>query len=156
MPLMSFSEPGHIPLLISGEKAQTTRQPRKNPVKVGDILYCYYKPRQKDSCRNCITPCRIDFERRQHFGYSYMPAALKPCEKWNKFFGEAVVSVVKPLDFANMTGEEVDDWAVADGFENFEKADAWFTQKYSVRGIDGSDWINWRWEVIVFTPRWIV
>lgn len=161
MPLLSFSEPSHIPRLLSGEKKQTTRQPRKRALKVGDVLRCYYKPRIKTSCRNCITSldkCRknFDYERRAHFGYSCLPSSMNPCNIWANFFGEAVVSVIKPLDIMSMTDEEVYDWAIADGFESFQKADEWFSQKYSRHGIDGSDWVNWKWECIRFEPRWII
>ncbi len=39
--LLPFSIPEHVPLLLSGAKKQTTRQPRKRPLKVGDILHAF-------------------------------------------------------------------------------------------------------------------
>jgi len=46
MPLLGFSV--FREKLLSGEKCQTIRRPRKIPLKVGDRLYIYWHPRQKD------------------------------------------------------------------------------------------------------------
>lgn len=43
MPALSFST--FYDKLISGEKQQTIRRPRKRPLKVGDKLYIYWKQR---------------------------------------------------------------------------------------------------------------
>ena len=49
MPALSFSgEPERGPfwkLIISGEKEQTVRKPRKRPIKEGDLLKLYWKQR---------------------------------------------------------------------------------------------------------------
>ena len=111
MPLMSFSEPIHIPLLCSGDKRDTTRRPRKNPLKVGQVLNCYFKPRQKKGCGNCINYKHEDRGCVRGVGCSY----------WKNYFGQAIILVIKPLDFLNMTDEEIEDWAVLDGFECFRK-----------------------------------
>ncbi len=145
MPLMSFSEPFHVPLILSGEKRQTTRQPRKRALKVGQVLNCYFKPRQKKGCGNCINFRYEDRGCVDGVGCSY----------WRNYFGQAVILFIKPLDIISMDDEEASDWAERDGFESFEKADEWFSAKYSQGGIDGSDWVNWTWDVITFDPRWV-
>lgn len=47
MPLLSFSV--LKPKLLDGSKTQTIRIPRKYPLKVGDILYIYWKCRTKET-----------------------------------------------------------------------------------------------------------
>jgi hypothetical protein len=46
MPLLGFSVLKEK--LLAGSKTQTIRLPRKRPLKVGDKLYIYWHPRQKD------------------------------------------------------------------------------------------------------------
>jgi len=168
MPILSFSIPEHIELLLDGRKVQTTRRPRKNPLKVGDLLYCYYKPRQKGSCRNCITPCQYNYERRQHFGYSSMPTALKSCNIWNNYFGEAEIidiqhhyrtwpdnhrDLVKGgyyVLFGDMPETTMMRWAEADGFANLQEA-----HKYFTKSTKSNQWMFWDWDVIIFEPSWV-
>lgn len=47
MPAMSFSLLKEM--LLSGKKCQTIRKPRKRPLRVGDVLYVYWKQRTKES-----------------------------------------------------------------------------------------------------------
>jgi hypothetical protein len=47
MPLLSFSKLYHK--LVNGTKLQTIRKPRKNPIKVGDPLYIYWKLRTEET-----------------------------------------------------------------------------------------------------------
>lgn len=46
MPLLGFTV--FKDKILDGSKTQTIRKPRKNPIKVGDNLYLYWHPRQKD------------------------------------------------------------------------------------------------------------
>jgi len=46
MPLLGFSVFKNK--LLSGEKTQTIRRPRKQPIKVDDTLYIYWKLRTKN------------------------------------------------------------------------------------------------------------
>lgn len=46
MPLLGFTVLKEK--LLDGSKTQTIRMPRKRPFKVGDKLYVYWHPRQKD------------------------------------------------------------------------------------------------------------
>lgn len=96
MPLMPFTIPTHIPLILSGAKRQTTRAPRKNPLKLGDKLYFYYKPRQKKGCKNCITTdaCNIPIPQRSTQELRNFP----PCEHHNNFFWEAKVVGILHFD----------------------------------------------------------
>jgi hypothetical protein len=56
VPILSFSDSNHVPLILDGRKAQTTRRPRKNPIKVKDTLRVYFRSRmKKGTCLNCIS-----------------------------------------------------------------------------------------------------
>ena len=49
MPALNFQKQ-FVPLIESGEKRQTIRSQRKQPIKVGDLLYLYTGQRTKN-CR---------------------------------------------------------------------------------------------------------
>ncbi len=162
MSLLSFTEPEHVPLLLSHFKEQTTRPRRKIPFKVGETLYCYFKPRMAKSCRNClVTSCP-----------SWLSSS-PVCTRHTNYYGEAIAGEIvhawgdeSPLSTQPINGEIYtslitdwssimqDDWAKADGFPDFDSADDWFTKTYSKKGVDGSDWVNWSWDVLKFIPKW--
>lgn len=137
MPLCSFTEPSHIIKLLEGSKRQTTRRERKNMLKVGDTLYCYYKSRMKKSCYNCINykDCKVG-------------ATVGFCSDWNNYFGEAEIVHVRPLDAYQGF---MDKWAIADGFSSLDDALKWFDETH------GKDWMKHmsEFEVIVFEPKWL-
>lgn len=126
MVLLSFSIPCHIPLIQSGQKAQTTRIPRKTrkngakPYSVGEKAQLYYRSRQAKSCLNCIQECDIRCGNEDSW-----------CKDWLNFFGETVITRIlhysKPAAFlgneiwtgyaiGTMDDKEKDMWAIADGF----------------------------------------
>lgn len=141
MPLMSFSEPDHIAKLLDGRKQQTTRLPRKNPIKEGNTLLCYYKPRmKKGTCDNCISECGPATKARRNY---------EGCGRWNNFFGKATVTKVDRL-LGEIIMEGWDSWAVADGFKDFKDAHEWFMSKTGE-----SNWYEKEYEVIHFTPHWL-
>lgn len=142
MPLISFSEPDHIAKLLDGRKQQTTRLPRKNRIKVGDTLYCYYKSRAKKSCNNCIV--------QKCAGRSQVVGNI--CSHHTNFFGKSkVLAVVQIQNIVNKYTDEMalTEWAQNDGFVNWQAADKWFTEKY------GEDWKEMPFESIFFLPEWV-
>ena len=169
MPLMSFSISAHIPLILSGAKKQTTRAPRKNPLKVGDKLYCYYKPRQKKGCKNCITTdaCKIPILKR----YTQELRNFPPCDRHNNFFGIAKITGIlhfnnimsmnaHSLDYETRTFKLterwidgfdmqpetfMEAWAKADGFSSLQEA-----HEYFMKATKNSQWMFQPWDVIIF------
>jgi len=169
MPLMSFSISAHIPLILSGAKKQTTRAPRKNPLKVGDKLYCYYKPRQKKGCKNCITTdaCKIPILKR----YTQELRNFPPCDRHNNFFGIAKITGIlhfnnimsmnaHSLDYETRTFKLterwidgfdmqpetfMEAWAKADGFSSLQEA-----HEYFMKATKNSQWMFLPWDVILF------
>lgn len=174
MSKMDFTEPEHVSMLQDWIKMQTTRPPRKIPIKVGETLYCYYKPRMKACCWNCIHPQCIHSNSWNARKLPY--AKIESCDKHTNYFGEAkAIEIIHrwatwdstqgrspdwkknrfDIRLCDLGDGERHAWAVADGFRDFNEADEWFTEKYSKKGVDGSDWIHWDWDVIRFKPGWI-
>lgn len=63
MPSLNFQKQ-FVPLIESGEKRQTIRLKRKNPIKVGDNLYLFTGLRTKN-CKNIITPYSRPYNSRK-------------------------------------------------------------------------------------------
>lgn len=139
MPLLTFSIREQVPLILSGKKAQTTRLVGKRKLKVGDTLYLYFKPRMKQyTCKNCLTSCEYQF--------SNFDDGSK-CGMWTNYFGEAIVTEIMP--FRSIPFEEIDVWAIEDGFKTFQEAEKWFISKY------GPEWYELSFQVITWKPLWV-
>ena len=76
--------------LLSGEKCQTIRKPRKRPLKVGDILYVYWKLRTKE--REFLGTTRIvKIERKKLWQITNEDAVkdgFKNLEEFDRIFHE--------------------------------------------------------------------
>lgn len=140
MPLMSFSTLKSA--LQSGNKRQTTRLPRKRPLKVGDTLYVYFKSRAKKTCDNCLTMhCILD--------HCIPLAEQGECKNHKNKFGNAVITDIKTGHFITLTDRELHAWAERDGFYDFDHANKWFFDAYGAR------WMHMEWTVITFEPDWV-
>ena len=153
MVLFSFSIPEHIGLIKSVKKSQTTRIPRmfrKNGApayKVGDKAQLYYRSRMKASCDNCILNC------------GKVPN-INWCEQHTNFFGESEITKIihyhdgdykengnevwMGYTMAHMLEDDLDSWAVADGFIDFNNASDYFKTSH------GDNWVYLNWDVIVW------
>lgn len=142
MVLFSFSIPQHIPPIQSGQKAQTTRIPRKprangaKPYSVGEKVQLYYRSRQKKNCKNCIEAMNCD--------RTWVQSDLIRCARHSNFFGESVITEIDhywtaPIDtdfgyefwmdstIGFLPDDEKDSWAKLDGFPNgFKQAHEFF------------------------------
>lgn len=149
MVLLSFSEPDHVKKILDGRKKQTTRQERKNPVKVGDVLQVYYKSRCAKTCLNCIYgKCMYAVQGDSDYTYA------AKCDQHSNFFGTARVTSVETICFDQMTAEQLDAWALADGFDSWGSAYEWFEAHYSKKfGV--WSWKEVPWVVIHFEGDWL-
>ena len=147
MSLMPFSIPDHVPKLLSGDKLQTTRVTGK--WKPGDVMNCWYRSRAKKTCYNCINPAcdvcggltvRLKTPRT---------TLLNPCGGHRNKFGDANIKHVRRLDFYSMSDDELKDWAIRDGFSDFQAASRWFTKTYK-----GDFWLT-DMDEIQFVPGWL-
>lgn len=144
MPLLSFSDTNHVPLIFDGKKAQTTRTPRKNPVKSGDTLYVYLRSRMKKSCKNCLNHSSITGEM-----CPIIISDSSRCPKHTNYFGTAAVIKVEDFDPHSLSLNALEEWAQADGFQNYTEANEWFTK------VHGKDWIYQPWVIIYFKGDWV-
>ena len=134
-------------MILDGSKSQTTRKPRKDPIKAGDVLYSYFHLRMKSgTCLNCINmKCENYNPPQKHL-------AKTRCPEWFNYFGEADVIQVQHLEgyntFAHWSREALEAWAKADGFASFREADLWFSRHY------GENWDYEPWDIIHFKGRW--
>lgn len=152
MVLLSFSDPKHVPMILDGRKKQTTRKPRKNPIKLYDRLDIYFRSREKKgTCYNCISKnCSCSNIR----GKSPIKNGLQICPLWTNFFGIAEVTrmVLVGKEYGNLfsswSKESLEEWAVKDGFEDFSEANRWFTH------VNGPDWMDMDWDIIFFEGLW--
>lgn len=144
MTLLSFSDPKHVSRILSGEKAQTTRKPRKYPIKAGGTLQVYFRSGMKKDCVNCIFgQCPASVQTHTHAFRGQV------CAQHQNFFGTAKVIKVEDFDPHLLSQFALEAWAKADGFESFEEADEWFTKVY------GQDWTSQPWDIIHFEGDWL-
>lgn len=144
MVLFSFSNPNHISLILSAQKCQTTRQPRKprkngaNPYSVGEKVQLYYRSRQGKICGNCLKNDFAGGECIEGYVYDLSPNCTL---KHSNFFGESVITeIVHYWDgeykregnelwegaiLHDISDEEKEAWAIADGFRGTENLTAW-------------------------------
>ncbi len=144
MVLISFSEPDHVKKILDGSKKQTTRQPRKSPIKVGDEAQLYYRSRMQKNCKNCIYgKCMYAVQGNSDFVYEIK------CDQYTNFFGTGKIIKVEELDFTLLSPAALEAWAVANGFDSWKQANQWFSEKYDWK------WAFTRWTVITWEPNWL-
>ncbi len=72
--------------ILDGSKTQTIRKPRKHPIKVGNKLYLYWHPRQKDCEKlgetTCIEEFTIRLDREYFLGRYHLTIARFLDPKW--------------------------------------------------------------------------
>jgi hypothetical protein len=103
MPAINFQKQ-FVDKIISGEKRQTIRKKRKNPIKVGDSLTLFYGQRTKHCKEILKTTCKeiLDIE------------IMYPGNVW---INDKLLS-------------EKDDFAKQDGFKDFNEMFDWFYNRY--------------------------
>ena len=116
MPLLSFSGwPARGPfykLILDQEKNQTVRRPRKNPIKVGDTLYLYWKVRKpiddKDIHKIGTATCTsVETKTYSQFAFDYDFAradGFEDCEELRQWFGDAdPLEVFKVIQWGDLS-----------------------------------------------------
>lgn len=150
MPALSFQEEWLLKLL-NGTKQQTTRQQTER-IKAGDICNIYNQQRKeiiKKPLRNLTDEGYGKMAQLSHRSqgkhYPEVPFTTPARQYPAHFLGRVKVIEVYDINPSEMTGDELDVWAWADGFDDFDPAAGWwFMRNY------GEDWINQTWTVI----RW--
>jgi hypothetical protein len=102
MPAISFSDTSFRGKILCGSKRQTVRQERKRPIQAGDILHLFYRQRTAECQKLGITKCLSVAQIEIHECCLYIGG------------------------LAHCTAQRMNDFAVADGFENWEQLIEWF------------------------------
>ena len=149
MSAISFQEEW-INKILSGTKQQTTR-PKTNRIKVCDMCNIYNQQRRRitDKAERHLTECGIEM-MRDRYGMTKRQKLLGVFPE--HFLGKVKITEVYNIQPREMTGEELEAWAWADGFYDraqlgfteMELADTWFRAHY------GDGWMLRTWTVI----RW--
>lgn len=152
MPALSF-RCKFIDALLSNKKQQTTRRssPRHRPsrVKIGDTGHIYIEQRRaiiSKPLREMTVEGHREMKRRIDIGKSNYPPLLRsqPMRYYAHCLGRVCIDDMFDIHPCEMSGEELEAWAWADGFEDVASAAAWFTAQYD----DG--WMCQWWTVM----RW--
>lgn len=148
--------------LLRCDKQQTTRQTPKDPkvprIKVGDIAQIYIKQRQSIVTKPVRQMTSAGFtamaDRADDINYHY-PANCPVVEYhrgdlpsyYAHFIGILEITEVYKIIPGDMSDEELEAWAWADGFKDFAHADMWFFRQHGGRWMElpwmVSRWIGW-------------
>jgi len=159
MVAISFHEE-FLDALLRCDKQQTTRltpKPPKAPrIKTGDTAQIYIKQRQEITSKPVRQMTRagttIIADRVNDANYHY-PAKCPPSPPHHStpvtlslyyahFIGIVEIVEVYQIHLSEMSGEEREAWAKADGFKDFSHANLWFYQQH------GKYWKKLSWTVI--------
>ena len=160
MPALSFRREW-INALLTGDKTQTTRRPtpagKPSRFTVGDTASIYIEQRGKITSKpiyQTTKPGRVLFFQKVLDGVYPSITANNPdhstCytdfgQYYAHFLGTVKIVEVKTIQPSQMTGEDLEAWAWADGFYDFDEGDRWFVKHHST-----TTWSKQTWEVI----RW--
>lgn len=140
MPLIGFSV--MLDKLRDGSKTQTIRKLRKQPLKVGDKLYIYWKLRTK-KCKKlgegiCTETFFVNLQFIENFLGSGEPAyRIDVSEKLNLSHGVF-------LSFITMTDNQCQELAKRDGLESATEMLRALSHMH--KGLDGTfQVIRWKW-----------
>ncbi len=104
-----------------GRKRQTIRVLRKYPIKVGDILYIYWKLRTKFCEKLREEKCIDEFQIQMAFYENWLNSG-KPVWRVDRIYYDG--SVRQLLDF------EIEDLARKDGFDDALQMMRWFSKRH--------------------------
>ena len=133
MPAISFQEEW-IDKLLSGTKQQTTR-PQTDRIKVGDVCTIYNQQRAQitDKPLRMLTVSGIG--AMQNRGYPSVPNFLN-ANYYAHFLGKVKITEVYDIIPSTLSGNELEVWAMGDGFDCWGDAYAWFESRY------GDNWME--------------
>jgi len=151
MPALSFQEMW-LDALLSGRKKQTTRATDR--IKVGHVCSIYNEQRKQITAK----PLRkLTIEGDEMMREREYPRVRKLPEGtyYAHFLGKVKIIDVHSMIPSEMSWEDLEAWAWADGFDGFSRVDPfgdehkinaneWFTKQY------GDNWMDRTWYVI----RW--
>jgi len=126
--------------LLSCEKQQTTRK-QTDRIKVGDTVPVYnhkYRAIHDKPLRTMTATGSKMFMA----DYPFVNTNNTPPKYHAHFLGKVVITEVYDIIPSEMSGEELEAWAWADGFDSIDVARCWFEIRYGTR------WMHKTWTAI--------
>lgn len=147
MPAISFM-PEFLDAILRGAKCQTTRQLTYR-LKEGDTVNAYIQQRKavrSKPPRKLTVEGYAEMKRIGRIAKKNYPPVPITLPRWYPahFLGRFSVKEIYELHPLKQSPEELDEWAIEDGFEDFYAADTWFLNHH------GADWMDFAYTVI----RW--
>lgn len=139
MPALTFTV--FVDKILSGEKRQTIRPPRKHPIKVGDKLYLYAHQRTKNCRKLGEAVC----------------SAVVPVE-FGRFETEEELKLLGILALAELPIDDIcldldrDKFAQDDGFNNFAEMELFFITTYKLKPGDSKEMVIIKWRDFKASP----
>ncbi len=128
--------------LLNGEKQQTTRK-QTTRIKVGDICHIYIE--QHTSIIAIPLRRLTQSGHALRLNWANKDVTHNPNHDHAHFLGKVVATEVYDILPCDMSGEELEAWAWADGFDDFDPAAGWWFMRHY-----GENWMQQTWTVI----RW--
>lgn len=125
MPSLNFHKQ-FVLLIESGQKRQTIRPKRKNPIKVGDKLYLFTGLRTKKCKRLIIDPLKIETYRNP--STAYVGVICKSVE-WIRINDDLGFPITLSSDLERL---KISDIIKADGFNSTDEFINFFKTKYGL------------------------
>lgn len=147
MPAISFS-PEFLDAILAGTKCQTTRRPT-NRFREGMTVNAYTQQRKAilhKPPRNLTEAGLAEMRRMRGIAKkNYPPVPTVPPWRYPAhFLGRFIITDVAEFHPSLVSPDELDEWAVLDGFVDFYYADAWFIEHHGADWMDFSyTWIRW-------------
>lgn len=160
-----------ITALLTGDKKQTTRRPppEGKPPRfvVGDLASIYIEQRGRIANKPLYPTTAqgraMIFQKILDGKYPCLPTFIEEdrvrytdlghyCAH---FLGIVRITEVATICPAEMSGEDLESWAWADGFCDFDAGDRWFVKHHSDKAWADQTWdvVRWsRWEYRYFDP----
>ena len=168
MPALSFKREW-IQALLTGSKTQTTRRPRigrrKAPrIKEGDNVHVYVEQRRPISEKPVYPTTKngrtLIYQKILDGRY---PSPVEDTISYTDlgsyyahFLGIVEVTRILTLHPCDLTHDEKQEWAWADGFSDFDTGDKWFVKHHTDYAWTEQAWdvIQWSgWEKRYYEPR---
>ena len=127
MPALSFQEEW-LDKLLRGDKQQTTR-PQTTRIWIGDpIVHIYNQQRRRiaDKPLRLLTKAGIAMMPMDRYPF---PSNSPPMH-YAHFLGKVKITVVYDIIPSTLSGNELEVWAIGDGFDCWGDAYMWFESRY--------------------------
>jgi len=126
--------------LLAGNKQQTTRK-KTDRFNIGDVCTLFNQQHEAILSKPLRKMTLAGIDAIYHRGYP-MIEEFRQARYHAHLLGTVVITGVNEIHPSGMSDMPLNEWAVADGFPDFDTARCWFENRY------GSRWMRQTWTVI--------